>query len=81
MSCLSCKGEVKLHGRRDDATQEAAVESLRWFENMGDDFYLPPIEFAYRLMMRSGRIDKDKLRRRDPQFVEAYERALDSQAR
>jgi anthraniloyl-CoA monooxygenase len=63
-------------GRRPivDATQAAALESLRWFENMGSDFDLDPTTFAYRLMTRSGRITKEKLRQRDPQFVDAYER-------
>jgi anthraniloyl-CoA monooxygenase len=59
-----------------DGMQEAALESLRWFENMGDDFALDPIVFAYRLMTRSGRLDKEKLRRRDHAFVAAYERAV-----
>jgi anthraniloyl-CoA monooxygenase len=58
-----------------DALQGAAVESLRWFEQWNDDVGLEPVVFAYRLMTRSGRIDKEKLRRRDPAFVEAYERA------
>ena len=58
-----------------DALQDAAVESLRWFEHWSEDAHLEPIVFAYRLMTRSGRIDKDKLRRRDPRFVDAYERA------
>jgi anthraniloyl-CoA monooxygenase len=64
------------HARKPivDAMQTAALESLRWFENMGADFDLDPITFAYRLMTRSGRIDKEKLRQRDPQFVEAYDR-------
>ncbi len=58
-----------------DALQDAAVESLRWFEHWSEDAHLEPIVFAYRLMTRSGRIDKKKLRRRDPRFVDAYERA------
>jgi anthraniloyl-CoA monooxygenase len=58
-----------------DALQDAAVESLRWFEHWSEDAHLDPIVFAYRLMTRSGRIDKEKLRRRDPRFVDAYERA------
>jgi len=57
-----------------DSLQEAAVESLHWFENMGQDLGLDPTVFAFRLMTRSGRIDKEKLRRRDPAFVDAYER-------
>jgi anthraniloyl-CoA monooxygenase len=59
-----------------DGVQDAALESLRWFENIGDDFALDPIVFAYRLMTRSGRLDKEKLRRRDHAFVAAYERAV-----
>ena len=64
-----------------DGMQDAALESLRWFENMGDDFALDPIVFAYRLMTRSGRLDKEKLRRRDHAFVSAYERAVDPSIR
>ena len=51
----------------------AAYESLLWFEQMASDMALEPIGFAYRLMTRSGRIDREKLRRRDPAFVAAYE--------
>jgi anthraniloyl-CoA monooxygenase len=58
-----------------DALQDAAVESLHWFENWEKDSGLEPVVFAYRLMTRSGRIDIEKLRRRDPAFVDAYERA------
>jgi anthraniloyl-CoA monooxygenase len=58
-----------------DALQSAAVDSLRWFENWSDDAGLDPVVFAYRLMTRSGRIDREKLRQRDPAFVAAYERA------
>jgi anthraniloyl-CoA monooxygenase len=58
-----------------DALQGAAVESLHWFENWDKDTGLEPVVFAYRLMTRSGRIDIEKLKRRDPAFVAAYERA------
>jgi hypothetical protein len=40
---------------------------------MEEDMGLDPIAFAYRLMTRSGRIDREKLRKRDPDFVAAYE--------
>ena len=56
-----------------DSLQDAAHESLVWFEHMASDMALAPIAFAYRLMTRSGRIDREKLRRRDPAFVAAYE--------
>ena len=58
-----------------DALQSAATESLRWFENWSQDAGLEPVVFAYRLMTRSGRIAHEKLRQRDPAFVDAYERA------
>lgn len=59
-----------------DRYQDAAFESLRWFEHMQDDMHLEPLAFAYRLMTRSGRIDIEKLRQRDPVFVAEYEKTL-----
>jgi len=59
-----------------DALQAAAVESLHWFEHWSDDAGLEPVAFAYRLMTRSGRIDREKLRLRDPAFVADYERTI-----
>jgi anthraniloyl-CoA monooxygenase len=56
-----------------DSLQDAAYESLLRFERMEEDMGLDPIAFAYRLMTRSGRIDREKLRKRDPDFVAAYE--------
>jgi anthraniloyl-CoA monooxygenase len=53
--------------------QEAAFESLLWFENVKDYMSLSPLPFAYRLMTRSKRIDYENLKRRDPQFIAAYE--------
>jgi anthraniloyl-CoA monooxygenase len=44
-----------------------------WFENARDYMQLMPIELAYALMTRSGRVDRESLRRRDPEFVAAYE--------
>ncbi len=58
-----------------DALQQAAYESLVRFEHMEEDMRLDPITLAYRLMTRSGRIDHERLRRRDPAFVAEYERA------
>ncbi len=55
--------------------QEAAQESLVWFENARDYMSLSPLPFAYKLMTRSKRIDYENLKRRDPQFIAAYEAA------
>ena len=53
--------------------QEAAYESLVWFENVKDYMSLSPLPFAYKLMTRSKRIDYENLKKRDPQFIAAYE--------
>jgi anthraniloyl-CoA monooxygenase len=53
--------------------QAAAYESMRWFENARQYMHLSPIELAYALMMRSGRVDYEDLKRRDPGFIAAYE--------
>jgi anthraniloyl-CoA monooxygenase len=53
--------------------QAAAQESMIWFENARDYMHLSPIELAYSLMTRSGRVDREELKRRDPEFIAAYE--------
>jgi anthraniloyl-CoA monooxygenase len=58
--------------------QQAAYESLVWFEHARDFMHLAPVPFAYSLMTRSKKIDYENLRRRDPQFIEAYEAAINS---
>jgi anthraniloyl-CoA monooxygenase len=53
--------------------QAAALDSQRWFERAADSLRLDPMRFAYEVITRSGRIDLEKLRQRDPGFVVAYE--------
>jgi 2-polyprenyl-6-methoxyphenol hydroxylase-like FAD-dependent oxidoreductase len=55
--------------------QEAAYESLVWFENVKSYMSLSPLPFAYKLMTRSKKIDYENLKKRDPQFIAAYEAA------
>lgn len=55
--------------------QDAAHESLIWFENARNYMNLDPLSLAYSLMTRSKRIDHEGLRRRDPEFIAAYEHA------
>ena len=54
---------------RVEQLQQAAMDSLRWFEHMGDYLHLEPLPFALEAMTRSNRVDLEKLRRRDPGFV------------
>jgi len=56
-----------------EAYQETAHESRVWFENAKDYTHLDPLPFAYELMTRSKKINYENLRRRDPQFIAAYE--------
>ncbi|MBA2526079.1 MAG: FAD-dependent monooxygenase [Pyrinomonadaceae bacterium] len=55
--------------------QAAALDSMLWFENVRQYQHLSPIELAYSLMMRSGRVDHEELKTRDAAFVAAYEAA------
>lgn len=55
--------------------QTAAYDSMRWFERAREYMNLSPIELAYAVMTRSGRVDDEALKRRDPQFMDRYERA------
>lgn len=54
---------------RVEQYQRAAIDSLRWFENMADYAHLDPLPFAVEAMTRSKRIDFEKLKQRDPDFV------------
>jgi anthraniloyl-CoA monooxygenase len=53
--------------------QAAAYDSMVWFENAGKYMNLSAVQLAHSLMMRSGRVDIESLRRRDPQFIKLYE--------
>jgi anthraniloyl-CoA monooxygenase len=59
--------------------QQAAHESRLWFENVKDFVHLDPLPFAYSLMTRSGKVDLESLRRRDPAFIAAFEGATRAQ--
>jgi len=53
--------------------QAAALESCVWFENARQYMNMSPIELAYMIMTRSGRVDDESLRRRDPAFMARVE--------
>lgn len=58
-----------------DKLQAAAYESMVWFEHFRDQMHLEPMPFAYELMTRSGKVDYENLKQRDPAFVAAYEKS------
>lgn len=53
--------------------QKVAENSLLWYENFRDLMPLTSLDFAYHYMTRGGRVDQEKLRKKAPQFVAAYE--------
>ena len=55
--------------------QAAAFESMLWFENAASYMHLTPLQLAFSLMTRSGRVSYEDLKRRDPAFIRAYESA------
>jgi anthraniloyl-CoA monooxygenase len=54
--------------------QEAAEESREYFETTSRYRHLEPMQFAFHLLTRSGRIDYDVLRLRDTRYVEDVDR-------
>jgi anthraniloyl-CoA monooxygenase len=61
--------------------QAAAFESMIWFENAGQYMKLTPLDLAFRVMMRSGRVSYEDLKTRDPVFIEQYEQAVQNRER
>lgn len=57
-----------------ERTQAAAAESLGWFARYHRYAGLAPPAFAYSLLSRSGRVQYDGLRRRDPALLASLER-------
>jgi anthraniloyl-CoA monooxygenase len=56
------------------AMQQAAAASSQYFENLDRYAHFEPLQFAYYLLTRSGRISYTELRRRDPSLVDAVDR-------
>ena len=54
--------------------QSAAFGSMLWFENARQYMHLNPLELAFSVMTRSGRVTYEDLKRRDPQFISRYDK-------
>ncbi len=57
-----------------EAFQQAAAESRTYFEDLRRYVYMEPVQFAFHLLTRSGRVSYDELRVRDPSFVDGVDR-------
>ena len=60
--------------------QNAARNSMEWFENVKRYIHLEPEQFAYSLLTRSQRVSHENLRMRDSTYVEGMERWIASRA-
>jgi anthraniloyl-CoA monooxygenase len=63
-----------------ERTQEAASESAAYFGRIASYSHLEPIQFAFNLLTRSGRITHATLGVRDPQFTRALDTWLGGRA-
>ncbi len=54
---------------------EAANTSANWYETFAARMHLAPLDFAHDYLTRSGRVDRDRLRRIAPAFAARYEAA------
>jgi anthraniloyl-CoA monooxygenase len=59
---------------RVEALQQAAAESQRYFEHTSRYQHFEPLQLAFHLLTRSGRITYDNLKQRDPYFMSNVER-------
>src|SRR5665213_1080107 len=57
-----------------DKIVTGADASAGWYENFAEYMDLAPLEFAMSYVMRSGRIDIERLRKLSPRFVGRFER-------
>jgi anthraniloyl-CoA monooxygenase len=60
--------------------QNAARNSMEWFENVKRYMNLDPPQFAYSLLTRSQRVSHENLRLRDRRYLEGVERWFASRA-
>lgn len=59
---------------RVNGLQDAAERSQTYFEHVDRYRHLPPEQFTFNLLTRSGRITYDNLRIRDPGYVDDFDR-------
>jgi 2-polyprenyl-6-methoxyphenol hydroxylase-like FAD-dependent oxidoreductase len=56
----------------------AAKTSADWYADFEEHMKLPPIEFGYSYITRSGRVDDDRLRRSAPKFMTSYDARIEN---
>src|SRR5579864_5680860 len=81
-ACLAAALAVYEEERKTEALrlQNAARNSMEWFENVRRYIGLEPQQFAYSLLTRSQRVSHENLRRRDRAYLGGVERWFASRA-
>jgi anthraniloyl-CoA monooxygenase len=46
-----------------------------WFENVRNYTQLTPLELAFSVMTRSGRVSYEDLKKRDPEFIRQFDQS------
>lgn len=64
-----------------DGFQDAAMQSLTWFEALDVNMVLEPEQFMFNFLTRSGRISYDDVRQRDSRFADHFDRWFTRTAR
>lgn len=53
--------------------QSAAFESMLWFEQARNYTHLSPMDLAFSVMTRSGKVTYEDLKKRDPEFIRRFD--------
>lgn len=69
---------VRIRKPASDGFQSAAMRSILWYENVASKLHLDPVNFSFSFMMRTGKVNYERLRIMDPAYVAAYEHAPSS---
>lgn len=60
-----------------DKLNGAGEKSIAWYEAMAMKMRLPPYEFAYDYLLRTGLMTRERLERDSPRFMDQYRRAVE----
>jgi hypothetical protein len=69
---------VRIRKPASDGFQSAAMRSIIWYESVMSKMHLDPVNFSFSFMMRTGKVNYERLRVMDPDYVTAYESAPSS---
>ncbi|MCZ4072133.1 FAD-dependent monooxygenase [Agrobacterium sp. LMR679] len=63
------------HREGAEDLQQSALHSIEWYETVEDKLDLAPVQLAFDYMMRTGKVNSQRLRQMDASFADAWESA------